>query len=276
MNGYGRAYGAITVINAFATGIGAALGINLGVETHVKSCCETKINMFVQNQKKKMSGNLIYEIMKIIKKKYELLEETCLTIYSEIPPEKGLKSSSAVANAVIIALADTFDLDLTYKDILNINVEASLNAGVSLTGALDDAAASLLGGLVITNNLNREIIKKQSIRKHNVIITYPSDNVKTSLFKNMNFEPIRKPVKIAINKALSGKWIDSMLLNGLIYASYLGYPTKPIFQAIENGAYTASLSGKGPAYAAIAEDTKPIKKVWREKLKWNIITTELR
>ena len=83
---------------------------------------------------------------------------------STLPVASGLSSSSATSNAVVLAtyqalLNDGLVSDGTWddKDILNLAIDASLKAGVTITGAFDDASASYFGGLTITHNPRREI-----------------------------------------------------------------------------------------------------------------------
>ena len=276
MEGYGFSYGAITVVNAFANGIGAAIGVDLTVEVYVKSSRDMSIKTFLNNNEISIDDNLIREIIRIFRNEYGLSENLHIEIYSQIPPEKGLKSSSAVANATIMALADALNITLDHNAILNINMDASLNSGVSVTGALDDASSSLLGGLVITDNLNRRIIDRKKISLYNVVITYPQNKgVKTSKFKKIDFKPIKKFMASVINLLYKDLWKEAMFLNGLIYSGFIGYSTKPIFHALRNGAYTASLTGKGPAYIALTDDSERIRKVWK-RTGWREIITVTR
>ena len=78
--------------------------------------------------------------------------------WSNIPIAKGLKSSSAAANAV--ALATTAALGETQDDfrIINLGVDAAFDAKVTVTGAFDDACASYFGGVVITDNWNGKLL----------------------------------------------------------------------------------------------------------------------
>lgn len=277
MEGYGCSWGAITVLNAFATGIGAAIGVNLKVDVYVESSLDTKIDTYVNGCRVNVETKLIDEILNIFKQKYGLTDKLNIKIFSEIPPERGLKSSSSVANALILALANYLGLNLDNDTILNINVAASLKSGVSITGALDDAAASLIGGLVITDNVNRKILHIQNIDRYNVLISYPEQRVKTSSLKEIDFNSIKNVVNSIVHILLEGRWKEAMILNGIIYSEFLGYSPKPIFKALEHGAEAAVLSGKGPAYAALAKDVIPIMDVWRQCLNdHNFIITRTR
>ena len=75
--------------------------------------------------------------------------------WSNIPIAKGLKSSSAAANAVALATTAALGKTLDDLEIVNLGVDAAFDAKVTVTGAFDDACASYFGGVVITDNLKR-------------------------------------------------------------------------------------------------------------------------
>jgi len=263
VQGIGRAYSAVSIINALATGMGGALGIDRYVEVSVKKSSETKVTTLLHGNPIKVNLSLVEEILSIFKREYSLNEKLHITIDSEIPPERGLKSSSAVANALIIALFDYLGIGYNEMEILSINVDASLRSGVSITGALDDAAASLLGGLVFTDNINRRIISHRHIDRLPVAILYPPNRLRTSELHGTDFSKIRPIIARLFKMALEGRWMEAATLNGIFYASFLGHDTKPIFTALEAGALAAGLSGKGPAYFAISRDATQIIERWR-------------
>jgi shikimate kinase len=61
---------------------------------------------------------------------------------------------------------------------------------------------------------------------------------------------------VAFDLALKGDYGRAMTLNGLMYCAALGFSAEPIMAALKAGAWGASLSGTGPAYAALAPDDK--------------------
>lgn len=68
---------------------------------------------------------------------------------SDLPPASGLSSSSALSNAVTLAtselIVDEFDKKpMNDLEIVNLAIDSSLEAGVTITGAFDDATASYL------------------------------------------------------------------------------------------------------------------------------------
>ena len=85
--------------------------------------------------------------------------------WSNIPVAKGLKSSSAAANATALAATAALGKTLDDLELVKLGVEAAFDAKVTVTGAFDDACASYFGGVVITDNLNRQIIKQVAVNR---------------------------------------------------------------------------------------------------------------
>jgi shikimate kinase len=140
-------------------------------------------------------------------------------------------------------------------ELLNIGVDASLKAGVTITGAFDDASASYFGGLTITNNIERKILKMEDMNQQNVLIIYmPNRNSPTAQSNVRRMKLIAPQVKLAFKEALNGNIHNAMTLNGLLYCASLGFNPKMALDAIEVGASAAGLSGTGPSFVAIASD----------------------
>ena len=84
----------------------------------------------------------------------------------ESPSECGLKTSSASSCAIALALfAAVGQKAFDPQKIMNCSVDASLASGASVTGAMDDAASCLLGGLNLVNNLGRRVERSQLFKK---------------------------------------------------------------------------------------------------------------
>src|SRR5207249_3282432 len=64
-----------------------------------------------------------------------------VTVTSEIPVSRGLKSSSAVANAVVLACARALGAPLEPLRIIGIGADAACDAGVTLTRRVDETPA---------------------------------------------------------------------------------------------------------------------------------------
>ena len=152
-------HGAISIVNAIATGKGSALGISLKVTAEAQLQSGHGIKFTTGRNGDKLIKNII---QKTIPK--ETIEGNMISIRvdSEIPIGYGLKSSSAVSNAVALAcsrLAQEAEID-DYA-ILDVSTRSSLEAKVSLTGAYDDATACYFGGFTVTDNYSRRLIRKE-------------------------------------------------------------------------------------------------------------------
>lgn len=252
MFGEGESWGALTVVNALATGGGAALGVNL--KTTVKVSSERREGWAPIRPKASLGDLLssVYEefCYKMGVRPFELFA----SVETQLPSGVGMKSSSSVANALILALADAYNLKIEHSEVLSINTSASLKAGVSRTGALDDAAACLLGGVEVTDNLAGKILASYEAKREKAVFLIPHNAVRPSL--NIRFgHLVRSVVETAHGLALRGRYHEALNLNGSVYAHAYGYDNTPIVEAWRIGASAAGITGNGPAYAALVEES---------------------
>lgn len=106
-----------------------------------------------------VNGKLIRNIVYNTIPKEILAENSVyISVKSEIPIGFGLKSSSAVSDAVALACSKLVKEEIEDHAVLDSAVLASLDAGVTTTGAYDDSTACYFGGFVVTNNRTRELI----------------------------------------------------------------------------------------------------------------------
>ncbi len=269
----GEAFSAVTVINAFATGKGGAIGIDLRVSVGVKLTGEGVSGEIFVRREKFGDFSLVKAVVETIKNKFSLDFGVKVEIDSEIPAGKGLKSSSAVANALTKAILEELKIELPEIEIVKLGVEAAKRAGVTLTGAFDDACASYFGGLCLTDNLKLELLRREEVEKIPVVLLIPQETLLTSSLKNKNFKVLAPYVEEVFKLALRGEWKKALVLNGLIYGSFLGYNLEPIAEALRAGV-VAGLSGKGPAMFAITEEPEKIVEIWRDY--GEVLTTTLR
>ncbi len=250
-NAYALASG--TIINAIATGKGSAFGLNLKVYARVK---------LIDDGKNKIEGkvldnpnikpNLIIRCVKNTLDYFGLNYSAYVETKTEIPIKSGLSSSSATSNAVVLATFDALGEKIDDELIINLGIKSSFDEKLTVTGAYDDATASYYGGITITDNLKREILKRDKMPEDlNVVVLIPNFE------KNVNvnrMKLIKDYVEIAFKEAMSGNYFNALFLNGILYASALNFPTKIAIDALEAGALTSGLSGTGPSYIAIVED----------------------
>jgi shikimate kinase len=107
-------HGAITIINAMATGRGAALGVEL--QTRATVTVTNRPGVFIARNLSdpgentnlaKVTARSVFERFRA-NKRFGALIET----YSNIPIAVGLKSSSAAANAAVLATLDALDEEI--------------------------------------------------------------------------------------------------------------------------------------------------------------------
>jgi shikimate kinase len=178
-------------------------------------------------------------------------------MWSNIPIAKGLKSSSAAANAVALAATEALGKTLDDLEIVKLGVDAAFDAKVTVTGAFDDACASYFGGVVITDNLNREIVKQLPLAEDlTVLFLVPPEKAYTVDSNVSRLQTVKPLIEVAYKEALEGKIWEALTLNGLIYSSASGYDTSIAIDALAAGAVAAGLCGKGPAVTAVAPKDK--------------------
>lgn len=245
--GYAYAYGAGTIINAISTWKGAAFGIDLKTEAEVILTDDPKIIGYIEE-----GGNttLIERCVELTLMRFGTKSGAKVATKSQVPIASGLKSSSAAANATVLATLDALGEKLEPLEVIKIGVQASLDAKVTITGAFDDACASMLGGFVITDNKKKELIKREE-RDWQVLILAPEKRVFSSGTNVMRSRLIGRWVEMAYKEAVAGNYEKAMTLNGFLYCAALGFSTEPMMIALETGIEGVSLSGTGPAYTAL-------------------------
>lgn len=269
MKGTGQAlsHGAISILNAFSTGKGGALGVDLWTRAKV-SLREGPgpISGFVSSDPEESNRLAITVVEKTLEHYgYERKLRGEVITSSNIPVAVGLKSSSAAANAITLATASAVGEELDDDTLVGIGVDASIESGVSLTGAYDDSFASYHGGAVLTDNDCRKVEKILEIPPDlSVLILVPPRKIRTGQLDRLKFAPIKRISELAYSEASNGHVWDALTLNGLAVASILGEDPRPALSAIEAGALGAGLSGKGPSVAAIVNENslKPVRQAF--------------
>ena len=165
-----RSPGSATIINAIATGFGSAFGIGLDIKCSAKSTsnsitCSNDVG--ADNTLMELCVEKVFNHYNIDKNEFGIDLKT----ESSLPMASGLSSSSASSNAIVKVVSsivsEEFNLSpLDDMEIINMAIDASLDAGVTITGSFDDATASYFGGVVVTDNKNREFIIKEKMEEH--------------------------------------------------------------------------------------------------------------
>ncbi len=254
-------HGAISIVNAIAMGKGATLGISLKTEATIKT--SQGKGVILESDNKTISSRLVNRVVqKVVPKKVLDKNKLKISIRSEIPTGYGLKSSSAISSAVALACAKLFRPKWSDYEILIAGVEASIETKVSITGAYDDACGCYYGGFVVTDNYKRKIIKSERGPRNLTSVIFIPKSRKRGKVKNL------KKLSIVFDQAWrmarnSDYW-NAMVLNGLATSSILNSEPKIITDLIERGALGATISGNGPAIAAVTkkDDIQNMKKIF--------------
>ncbi len=254
-------HGAISIVNAIAMGKGSTLGITLKTEATIMT--SQGKGVILESDNKTISSRLVNRVIqKVVPKK--VLDKTKLkiSIRSEIPTGYGLKSSSAISSAVALVCAKLFRPKWNDYQILIAGVEASIETKVSITGAYDDACGCYYGGFIVTDNYKRKIIKSEKGPRNLTSVIFIPKSRKRGKVKNL--KNLSVVFEQAWEMARNSDYWNAMILNGLATSSILNSEPKIITDLIEKGALGATISGNGPAIAAVAkkEDIQNIKKVF--------------
>ena len=266
-------HGAVSVVNAIANRKGATLGISLLVEATVENSPGKGI--VIQSKNKTISSRLINKtVEKILTKKELEKNKITIRLESEIPTGYGLKSSSAISSAVALACGKIFKPKMTDQQILLAGIDASIETKVSITGAYDDACSCYFGGFNVTDNSKKKIVHTEKIPSNLSAIIFVPKNRKRGNVKKL--KTLSSVFGNAWDLARKAEYWKAMTINGLATSAILNSDPKIIINLIEKGALAASISGNGPAIAAMVkkENEQNVKKVF-SALDGNIIVSKV-
>lgn len=266
-------HGAVSIVNAIATGKGATLGISLNVESIIEASQGNGI--IFENKESNLSSRLIRKVIEKAVPKNELAKSKLrISLRSEIPSGYGLKSSSAISSVISLACAKLFRPEVDDLEVLRHGVEASIETKVSITGAYDDACACYFGGFVVTDNYNMKIVKSEKASEDiSAVIFIPKSRKRG----NVNKLKILQGVFLqAWSLANNSDYWNAMLLNGLATSSILNSDPRILTDLIEAGALSASVSGNGPSIAAISkkQNVSSVKKAFLSR-DGTVITSDI-
>ena len=253
-------FGAVSVVNAIASGKGGAASVNLSTEAEVELEASPGEWETIVNGKRMDSKLGVETVRSAIRRagkdpaSYSGKVETT----SKVPIGVGLKTSSASSTAIATAaFAAIGQKGFDPKRVLDCSVEASLASGASITGAMDDAAGCLLGGVSLTDNLARRVVSSKLFeRRLLVAIVIPKTGSRRGSVEPGFIRRFGSLTNLFFEMALKGDYWRAMVLNGMVYSSILKYDPFPALRAVELGALEAGLSGTGPAVAAVFYPSK--------------------
>ena len=200
---------------------------------------------------------------------------------SNLPMASGLSSSSASSNAIVKVvssiISEEFDLTpLNDLEIINMAIDASLEAGVTITGSFDDATASYFGGVVVTDNKNRKFIIKEKMEEYQILVYMPNFYSKSGDSNPERMKLLAPLVETAFGFAKDKNYLKALNLNGLIYSATLGFDSSIAIDALEAGALASGLSGTGSSFVAVVDDESidKVKESW-SKYEGQVIPTKV-
>ena len=243
-------HGAVSIVNAIATGKGATLGISLNVEAIIEETPGS--GLVFENKESSLSSRLIKSVIGKAVPKNDLEKSRLrISLKSEIPSGYGLKSSSAISSVISLACAKLFRPEINDLEVLRHGVEASIESKVSITGAFDDACACYFGGFAVTDNHNLKIVKSEKAPEDlSAVIFIPRSRKRGNVNKLKILEGVFAQ---AWSLASNSDYWNAMLLNGLATSTILNSDPRILIDLIEAGALAASVSGNGPSIAAISK-----------------------
>ncbi len=271
MSGTGVSFGCISVINGIVNGMAAVVGIDLKTEAKFTEGGSEQIVEIIGTES---TDDLLARIC--VRRTLENIGVDPkigyhLTVRSEIPPSRGLKSSSSVCNAVVKAVVDNYHSDMSVIDAVHLGVECAREAKVTITGSFDDACGCEFGGLIYTDNTKDMILRQKPFGKYDVILCI-SDNIKIKV-PHETYRAVSDRM-CQIQKIAETDPMKALTLNGRLIAEVTGTSTEAMDIALDAGALAAGVSGTGPAIAIIAESGKGAEIA--AKLPFKTILTETR
>ncbi|MFB6136658.1 MAG: shikimate kinase [Halobacteriaceae archaeon] len=172
---------------------------------------------------------------------------------SEVPMASGLKSSSAAANAAVLATLDALGAAdaVSRESAALLGVRAAREVGVTVTGAFDDASASMLGGLTVTDNARDALLARDEV-DWDVLVYTPPERAFSADADVERCERVAPMADHVAELALAGRYTEAMTVNGLAFCAALSCSSDPLVEAMPLCA-GVSLSGTGPSYVAVGE-----------------------
>ena len=250
--GKGEANGAISLLHAAGLGYGASLAIDLPLivrllDSPYKTQPEDK-------------DDILGHTVRIWQDNGHTLptEELHWAVISKIPQRQGLKSSSALCIAALRALCDATNTSLEDSVMVDLARDIQLAAGVSLTGSIDDAWASITGGWKLVdinaeNSAEGIIMESPGLPSADwkVVIILGKERKKTPSLEEFAIQ--QSAFFQAFNALQEGNEIIAMTWNGRAMLGVLNDTDlrRMTNDSFINGARATSVTGSGNAIAIL-------------------------
>ena len=263
--GYGCAFGGGTIINAIASWKGCAYATELKTYSEVRLIDDRHLlseesgRVIGKNYDNPNTDTRLIELcVEYVLDQFDCRQNASVFTKSCIPVAGGLKSSSAAANACVLAALDAVGAEMPEDEIVKLGVRAAKEAGVTITGAYDDACASFYGGVAVTDNKNMRLLKQEHFF-YDVLILNPGTQAFSAQTNVAHSILISDLIDTAFEMALAGDYKKAMKMNGLLYCGVLGFDPMPAVSAMEIGnelGVICGLSGTGPSFTALLPENQ--------------------
>ena len=254
--GTGQAHGACSLLHAAGTGYGASIALDLPIivkalDRPSKRQLEDSDDVLPAVVDAWVSNGLALP---------EGLEANDIhwAVASKIPQNRGLKSSAALSVAGIKALCEATNTDLSEFEIVSLSSQAQMNAGVSITGSIDDSWACLTKGWRLIN-ANAEDIESGVVMSgpgpnpDDWIVLIAARDERKARPELENFAPLFQEFEKALIALQQGELLNCLTINGRAVCSVTNdlQGRKIANDAFINGARASGVTGSGPAVVII-------------------------
>jgi shikimate kinase len=252
MEGQAAAPAAGTVLNALANGSGSAFAIDEYVTATVELRDDGPVEGSVAGEPN-ADTRLIEACVDRVVEEFGDGQGGTVRTESDVAMAAGLKSSSAAANATVMATLSALGVadELSRADACRLGVEAARDVGVTATGAFDDASASMLGGVTVTENTTDELLARDEV-DWDVLVYTPPERAYSADADMDRCRNVASVADLVAELALDGAYERAMTVNGLAFCAALGFSPEPMVEAMD-GADGVSLSGTGPSFTAVGD-----------------------
>ena len=271
MYGEAVALGAGTVLNALATGVGSAFAIDAETTARVELDDSGTVEGAIAGAPDG-DTRLVRRCVERVVDRFGDGQGGHVRTESDVPMAAGLKSSSAAANATVLATLSALDVtvgdadaELDREAACRIGVAAARDAGVTVTGAFDDASASMLGGVTVTDNTVDDLLAREAV-DWDVLVWTPPARAFSADADVARCERVAPMAALVADLALDGRYGEAMTVNGLAFSAALGFPTDPAVEAMPH-ADGVSLSGTGPSVVAVGDrdELERVRDYWNQR-----------
>jgi len=252
MEGHAAAPAAGTVLNALATGTGSAFAIDAETRATVTLGGRADVVGTVAGAPE-ADTRLVERCVSLVTERYGDGQGGTVETDSEVPMAAGLKSSSAAANATVLATLDALDAAgaVDRETAARIGVEAARDVGVTVTGAFDDASASMLGGVTLTDNTTDALLAREEV-DWDVLVWTPPERAFSAEADADRCRAVAPVADLVADLAREGAYERAMTVNGLAFCAALDFSPDPLLEAMPH-AEGVSLSGTGPSFTAVGD-----------------------